>query len=363
MAVLRQVRTDYPVAPTRRRPGIPKELEDICLRCLEKRPLRRYATAQGLADDLRRFLGGQRPDAARDRPRRMWRAWWKYVAVFALSLCLAGTAVALYLNDPERHLERVHRTLKEGRPVTLIGPTGAPKWFRWRTGEGSRTSLDQDGTFFVDTWSLALLELVVDPHQDRYRFSAWVRHRRGDLNGKVGIYVARQAYPWSPSEVHFFTPLTFDGLGSEADERAKVPPAIRDRLPPPRPNRAELAPHLRSDERRGDPINETMGRALGPGFPAGPEAEQPWRHLELTVTPERVTARWEGSPFAMTAADIQRGVDFQVADMRRRPRYRDDPFVQRLQPVFDVRGGLGLFIRRGAASFRDVEVTPIKEAD
>ncbi len=56
---LEQVRSQEPVPPSRLQPKVPKDLETICLKCLEKDPKRRYADCQTLADDLRRWLEGE----------------------------------------------------------------------------------------------------------------------------------------------------------------------------------------------------------------------------------------------------------------------------------------------------------------
>jgi tetratricopeptide (TPR) repeat protein len=56
---LDRVRNDPPDAPHRLNPGVPRDLEVICLKCLEKDPRRRYGSALEVAEDLRRWLNNE----------------------------------------------------------------------------------------------------------------------------------------------------------------------------------------------------------------------------------------------------------------------------------------------------------------
>src|SRR5262249_7601300 len=87
---LNQVVSAEPAAPSRLCRKLPRDLETICLKCLEKEPARRYATAQDLADDLRRFLDGE-PIAA--RPVRMWERVWKWTKRRPASAALIAVVV------------------------------------------------------------------------------------------------------------------------------------------------------------------------------------------------------------------------------------------------------------------------------
>lgn len=57
--LLKQVLKDEPISPRRLRREVPRDLETICLKCLQKAPTQRYTTAYDLSEDLRRYLAGQ----------------------------------------------------------------------------------------------------------------------------------------------------------------------------------------------------------------------------------------------------------------------------------------------------------------
>jgi WD40 repeat protein/serine/threonine protein kinase len=90
------VQTEEPVPPSRLQPGVPRDLETVCLTCLQKEPARRYDSAEVLGEDLQRFLAGEPIHA---RPVRAWERGAKWVrrhpAPAALALVSGLAALAL----------------------------------------------------------------------------------------------------------------------------------------------------------------------------------------------------------------------------------------------------------------------------
>jgi tetratricopeptide (TPR) repeat protein len=75
METLEQVKAAEPVPPRRLVPGLPRDVETIALKCLQKEPLKRYDSAAALAADLRRFLANE-PIIARPVP--FWERGWRW---------------------------------------------------------------------------------------------------------------------------------------------------------------------------------------------------------------------------------------------------------------------------------------------
>jgi tetratricopeptide (TPR) repeat protein len=96
LEIIDQVRTRDPVAPSRLREKMPRDLEVICLKCLEKEPGKRYASAEDLAKDLNRFLEGMPIQARRAGRRERLVKWAKRRPALAGLIALAlGAVVAI----------------------------------------------------------------------------------------------------------------------------------------------------------------------------------------------------------------------------------------------------------------------------
>ena len=135
-AVIEQVKNTEPVAPRRLNPGVPEDLNTVVLKCLEKNPAQRYASAQELADELERFLNGQ---PVRARPigpaEKIWRWSRRHplpsaLAVVSLLLLLVLSAVLFVsshrvrLSRDEAQARLADSLLSEAHALRLAGEPG-----------------------------------------------------------------------------------------------------------------------------------------------------------------------------------------------------------------------------------------------
>jgi serine/threonine-protein kinase len=188
---IHKVVTEEATPPSRLNPKIPRDLDTICLKCLQKEPARRYASAQDLADDLHRYLDGKPVRARRvgavERgvkwTRRRPAAALLLTTLLVVSVVAAGTIVWLHEQEADR---RVAKSKREEQARAAI-----------ETALGRATELRRDAR-----WKEALVVLAdAAPHlaeanapelEQRLR-QAWEDFRIADELESV-----RESYPLDP---------------------------------------------------------------------------------------------------------------------------------------------------------------------
>ncbi|MHB1425463.1 MAG: protein kinase domain-containing protein [Gemmataceae bacterium] len=115
LTTIRKLLGEDPLPPSHMHRKVPRDLETICLKCLEKDPAKRYSSAEALADDLQRFLSNQPIEA---RPLGWWGRSVKWVRRHPSKATVAGililTSITLLTFGGIYHF-RLERAFKETR--------------------------------------------------------------------------------------------------------------------------------------------------------------------------------------------------------------------------------------------------------
>jgi WD40 repeat protein len=94
LETLRQVQADEPVSVVRLQPKVPRDLNTICLKCLQKEPRKRYPSAEALAEDLQRFIAAE---PIRARPATAWERGIKWARRRPTAAALVAVSVVALL--------------------------------------------------------------------------------------------------------------------------------------------------------------------------------------------------------------------------------------------------------------------------
>jgi serine/threonine-protein kinase len=355
--ILRQVREEEPAPPSRLRPGVPRDLETVCLKCLEKAPKDRYATAGALADDLRRSLAGEpiqgRPPSALGRLRRAVRKRpLRSAAAALLLLVLAGGLGAGYYFDPERPRREVPWALRRGRAYEFEGHERLPGPFREVIGNtGALKPNPAENCFSIETLRISLWELVADPRCQHYRLTAEVRHDSASETSLVGLFLGYREHRTAAGErqAGFYT-LAFADRGTRAQtyKDDNDEPVSRFQV------RCGLS-HVLAGEEVFPSGSVTRGFDFRPELPIARPG--PWRRLGVEVTPEGIKTFWADADGALRPAEP---VPAAKLERRHAETARGSPEAADVPTDYRPRSGVGLYVLSGAASFRRVTIQPLR---
>ena len=375
---IRQIQNDPPRPPRSIRKEIPRELEAIVLKCLEKDPARRYPTAEALALDLERFVAGQVPEAplltwrrrAEQRLRRQGRRIGALLAVvilmtgiFALGASFWPRPSASGPPDPQR---LIGDELRAGRSVNLVGKTGLPLWHRWGIGAAALgASTAGDDSCYFHAVQQSLLELVPDLGIDRYQVTGDVRlmfagamidlenkkESQGEPGSLIGIYFGYAA-PLSRDgvPVHFMFTTTFNDNLPPQLKAAKISKAAvqaRTCYIVIRPN--------------SPPTERTRSLSKAIKFTPADKLPGEWRRLRVTVTPDGVKLFWGSHPGEemVQIAELSAG---QLNAAYRSMAIELDakhPGLAVTTPTWHPGMPVGICSRAASVTFRNVVIEPL----
>ena len=170
---LQMIRDADPLPPRRLQPSVPRDLETICLHCLEKEPARRYSTSQELSDDLKRFRRREpiriRPVSAIEKTYKWCRKKPAHATLIALTTTLFMSALIAFFVTV--HQEKARMAKLRDDVVQLM--------------KSGRVALDADDltaaqSRFQEAWQIVQGEPKLSEHETSV--TGWLDHSRNALN-------------------------------------------------------------------------------------------------------------------------------------------------------------------------------------
>jgi tRNA A-37 threonylcarbamoyl transferase component Bud32 len=259
--------------------GVDRRLRAVVLRCLEKTPERRFASAGELADALERY-----------QRRRL--GTWVAVAAACLAVVSLGSWWFVSEADPERRYERavapLLAKLAKGEEVEVTSQGSELPPYRVRSAERMTSVRKVDEGLTINSPSIALVEFLPRVPCPSYRIEAEIRHDHSAflMKGYTGIgLVFSSRNVTAPNGIHHIPGLLWFNDGASA------PPLAPGQEPPTRrlslhllwyleapPNAPASFADARWTARRGTVNHKDDGRGN-------------WRTLWIDVEPEDITAQ------------------------------------------------------------------------
>ncbi len=353
-AMLRErVCHETPSRPRTLRRSVDRRLEAIVLRCLEKDPARRFASAGELADRL-----------ARHR-RAAGRLRWAAGILAFLAVVAAGVGGAHWSTretSPERVFERrtapLLARLRRGEAVDLIEPGKAPA-FVVRAGGGTTKARMNPAGFTVQAAAFGVVELLPDVPVPRYRLHAELRHDPSDVFGQsfspgVGVSFTGRHVASPEGWQHVVGAVVLNDQWVAA-------PGIAAAAPRPAAARIQLHWFLEAAAESPSPYKNHLCRP--PNYkvdytvpPPPPGAEAVWHTIDIDVTPEGAAARLGDAPGRTMGPLASRWFPWFSERLR---EGQDEVKGVNLEPL--DRPAIGVVVDGGQCTVRRLRIVPQPE--
>jgi serine/threonine protein kinase/Flp pilus assembly protein TadD len=228
--LLHQIAFEEPVAPRRLVKGIPAELETIVLKAMEKKSSERYATAQEIANDLRRWLEDKPIQARRPTLAKRLTKWTRrHKAVVSISSGVVAAALMVLLLGLLWHAEREHKLRQDAVMQRNEARRAVDKMYtqvaeRLLEDEPQQTKLQRE---FLEEALRFYQQLARDVDDDpASQFDVAVAYRRmGTLHDKLGKWKeAEQDYGRAIAMLEQFV----EQIPARAEYRRELAEGYRD---------------------------------------------------------------------------------------------------------------------------------------
>ena len=363
--VLRRIQRLEPFRPRQLEVDVPRDLETICLKCLEKDPAWRYRSAEELADDLRRWLDGVPlpPEPLILRLRRFLPPIGRSAGFILLLVVLGFLPVVLAPStmQPAKSMTRKEgleilradeAKARPGKPLIVLEPNRPLRWSHVEVGNPGEVVPNRGKGLGISTLSVCMLEVLPpNPRRGSFRFSVRMRHTDALRAGGVGLYFGRETHHAAGKRGHSFVRLEF----AETPLRILAGENLQQ-MPPEQINNVQLGiGYVREPGNDRPPNVLRHTERFAPLALKGQADRMPWRTLTVEMTSAVVRVLVE----QQQPRELRRPQDLRASFRIFQHLHRD---LRDLAPAFSLGGGIGVFVFGGAAEIESIQWEPLPEA-
>ena len=238
MATLKKVLEDEPVPPRKLNPKIHRDVETICLKCLEKEKKSRYASAKQLAEDIRRFNAGEaimaKPLGVFASKFRAARQHWEITLAVAIMILSGLAALGYSLNEAnnvrlrqmsERE-EALNREIENGQNLLKSAKEIATDLQDSHRGEFQERALKARALILEATAAFRQAEAISPDNPESRAALSTLKHLDNDVEVRRFIFKARAfLYPSPTRPEDPPVPPNYSGAEFAAQEAVDRDPA------------------------------------------------------------------------------------------------------------------------------------------